>query len=59
MQTWNANESIEEMSSVVTAGELKIIFLKFEFREKYLPNIIMKLTPTQGVQYLWLYLTFS
>ena len=40
-------------------GELKIIFLKFEFREKYLPNIIMKLTPTQGVQYLWLYLTFS
>ena len=28
MQTWNGNESIEEMSSVVTAGGIKNYFLK-------------------------------
>ena len=28
MQTWNADESMEEMSSVVTAGGVKNYFLK-------------------------------
>ena len=28
MQTWNANESMEEMSSVVTAGGIRKYFLK-------------------------------
>ena len=34
MQTWNANESIGEMSSVVTAGGIKNYFLKIRILRK-------------------------